>query len=211
MPIGKNAIKRVINNGYSNVKTSAPDMENSVIEEPKKPAVKKTPAKNPVPKGVTSTGKVPSSSRKNRAPRAAILPEGVIPKKSAAKPAPVKVAFEPVEVKEEKTAEVKEELTETTLDTTEATVEVKEEVKSEETAEETVAAEEVNGEETAGEAVTAEEVNDEQLSSESLKSMEREPELAPVRTFEKVTEKNERTGDGYVNLGAALPYYLLKY
>lgn len=34
MPIGKNAIKRVKNNGYSNVATSAPDMENSVVEEP---------------------------------------------------------------------------------------------------------------------------------------------------------------------------------
>ena len=31
MPIGKNAIKRVENNGYSNVKTSAPDMENSNV------------------------------------------------------------------------------------------------------------------------------------------------------------------------------------
>lgn len=31
MPIGKNAIKRVENNGYSNVKTAAPDMENSVV------------------------------------------------------------------------------------------------------------------------------------------------------------------------------------
>ena len=28
MPIGKNALKRVTNNGYSNVTTSAPDMEN---------------------------------------------------------------------------------------------------------------------------------------------------------------------------------------
>ena len=31
MPIGKNAIKRVENNGYSKVKTSAPDMENSHV------------------------------------------------------------------------------------------------------------------------------------------------------------------------------------
>ena len=31
MPIGKNAIKRVENNGYSKVKTSAPDMENSNV------------------------------------------------------------------------------------------------------------------------------------------------------------------------------------
>ena len=35
MPIGKNAIKRVENNGYSKVKTAAPDMENShVIAKP---------------------------------------------------------------------------------------------------------------------------------------------------------------------------------
>ena len=64
MPIGKNAIKRVENNGYSKVKTSAPDMENSnVIANPdpqtiekmvapvekaaKKPAAKKTTKKAP--------------------------------------------------------------------------------------------------------------------------------------------------------------------
>lgn len=36
MPIGKNSIKRVANNGYSAVKTEAPDMENSteLTEEP---------------------------------------------------------------------------------------------------------------------------------------------------------------------------------
>lgn len=34
MPIGKNAIKRVENNGYSKVETSAPDMEHSVIANP---------------------------------------------------------------------------------------------------------------------------------------------------------------------------------
>ena len=31
MPIGKNAIKRVENNGYSKVKSKAPDMENSTV------------------------------------------------------------------------------------------------------------------------------------------------------------------------------------
>lgn len=31
MPIGKNSIKRVANNGYSAVKTAAPDMENSTV------------------------------------------------------------------------------------------------------------------------------------------------------------------------------------
>ncbi|MBQ8659017.1 MAG: hypothetical protein IJ506_07755 [Clostridia bacterium] len=34
MPIGKNSIKRAVNNGYSNVKTSAPDMENSEVAIP---------------------------------------------------------------------------------------------------------------------------------------------------------------------------------
>ncbi len=75
MPIGKNAIKRVENNGYSNVKTSAPDMENSnvianldpqVMEKmvapvevateaktAKKPAAKKAPAKKPACKKAT--------------------------------------------------------------------------------------------------------------------------------------------------------------
>ena len=31
MPIGKNSIKRVANNGYSNVKSDAPDMQNSTV------------------------------------------------------------------------------------------------------------------------------------------------------------------------------------
>ena len=67
MPIGKNAIKRVENNGYSKVVTTAPDMENSnVIANPdpqvvekliapvetaaKKPAAKKSAAKKPAAK-----------------------------------------------------------------------------------------------------------------------------------------------------------------
>ena len=42
MPIGKNSIKRVKNNGYSNVKTSAPDMENSnVIANPAEEVLEK--------------------------------------------------------------------------------------------------------------------------------------------------------------------------
>ena len=71
MPIGKSAIKRVADNGYSKVKTAAPDMENStVIAKPdpqveekllpkteaapavKKPAAKKAPAKTAVSKTV---------------------------------------------------------------------------------------------------------------------------------------------------------------
>lgn len=42
MPIGKNAIKRVENNGYSKVATSAPDMENSnIIANPDPQVVEK--------------------------------------------------------------------------------------------------------------------------------------------------------------------------
>ena len=60
MPVGKNSIKRVTNNGYSKVATKAPDMENStVIANPapevvemmipssEKIAPKKTTAKKP--------------------------------------------------------------------------------------------------------------------------------------------------------------------
>ena len=68
MPIGKNAIKRVENNGYSNVKTAAPDMENSTviantsqevmdkivkpIEEKTKAKKAKAPAKKPATKAL---------------------------------------------------------------------------------------------------------------------------------------------------------------
>ena len=45
------------------------------------------------------------------------------------------------------------------------------------------------------------------------KSMEKEPDFSPVKTAEKVTKKSTksetRQGDGYVNLGGELPYYLL--
>lgn len=44
MPIGKNAIKRVENNGYSNVASSAPDMENSIVAEPALSEQKAAPA-----------------------------------------------------------------------------------------------------------------------------------------------------------------------
>ena len=68
MPVGKNSIKRVTNNGYSKVASKAPDMENStvianpspeVVEimipssekiAPKKPAAKKPAAKKTAPK-----------------------------------------------------------------------------------------------------------------------------------------------------------------
>ena len=75
MPIGKNAINRVKNNGYSNVETSAPDMENSVIANPdpqviekmvkpvEEKAVKKAPAKKaPAPKAEATPAQAPKKS-----------------------------------------------------------------------------------------------------------------------------------------------------
>ena len=75
MPIGKNSIKRVVNSGYSKVKTDCPDMENStVIANPSpevietlvpsaKPAVKKTAtkaaAKKCAPKKTTEKASMP--------------------------------------------------------------------------------------------------------------------------------------------------------
>ena len=71
MPIGKNAIKRVENNGYSKVKTAAPDMENSsVITKPDAQVVEKMIA--PVEK---------ATAKKATAKKAAV-------KKPAAKKAP---------------------------------------------------------------------------------------------------------------------------
>ena len=49
-------------------------------------------------------------------------------------------------------------------------------------------------------------------TSTPKKSMETEPTFSPVKVAEKVIEKNEanpRHGDGYINLGGELPYYLL--
>ena len=57
MPVGKNSLKRVTNNGYSKVEAKAPDMENSEVvtptelkEEVKEISVKTAPKKNTAPK-----------------------------------------------------------------------------------------------------------------------------------------------------------------
>ena len=79
MPVGKNSIKRVANNGYSNVKTEAPDMENStevVCEEPKpekkakkKPVAAKTTGKRKADKNeVTEAPKTSYESEPELAP-----------------------------------------------------------------------------------------------------------------------------------------------
>ena len=53
----------------------------------------------------------------------------------------------------------------------------------------------------------------EKASSTPKKSMEAEPDFSPVKTAEKITAKQpeapKRQGNGYVNLGGELPYYLL--
>ena len=62
MPIGKNAIKRVENNGYSKVKTDAPDMENShVIANPDEQVIEKMIA--PVEKAAKAAVKKPSAKK----------------------------------------------------------------------------------------------------------------------------------------------------
>lgn len=63
MPIGKNAIKRVSNSGYSNVKSTAPDMENSAIakaEEAPKAEVPLTVLEAPAKEAPKKTVKKPT-------------------------------------------------------------------------------------------------------------------------------------------------------
>ena len=81
MAIGKNAIKRVENNGYSNVKTAAPDMENShVIANPDPQVTEKLIA--PV-ETATAVKKTPATKKPTV-------------KKTAVKPAEKKSRFERV-------------------------------------------------------------------------------------------------------------------
>jgi hypothetical protein len=95
MPIGKNAINRVKNNGYSNVETSAPDMENSVIANPDpqvvekmvKPVEEKTAKKAPAKK--TAAKKAPATEAPAKKTPA---------KKPAVKKAPANEGFKRVEV-----------------------------------------------------------------------------------------------------------------
>ena len=70
MPIGKNAIKRVSNSGYSNVQTSAPDMENSTIAKAEEaPKVEAPKAQAPV-KAVDAPAKeAPKKTAKAPAPK----------------------------------------------------------------------------------------------------------------------------------------------
>ena len=65
MSIGKSAIKRVENNGYSKVKTAAPDMQNShVIAAPAEEVTEKLIAPIEVKKTAKKTTKKASTSKK---------------------------------------------------------------------------------------------------------------------------------------------------
>ena len=169
MPIGKNAIKRVVNNGYANLKSDAPDMENSVTLEPK--PEKKSRAKNPIPKGITTSG---ASGTKNPVPKGALALDGIVKNTVTKKSKPKTVKIIPLEEEPE--------------------------VKIEPKTEEAVKAEEVKAE---PEVVKAE------PGAEAVieKSMEREPDFSPVKTAEKLTDTDNRTG--YINIGAQIPVYLL--
>ena len=79
MPIGKNSIKRVANNGYSKVTTTSPDMENSEVltekKEPKKTtkttSQKKAPTqKKSEAKKATKPAKKASPEKKIETPKA---------------------------------------------------------------------------------------------------------------------------------------------
>ena len=73
MPIGKNAIKRVSNSGYSNVQTSAPDMENSTIAKAEEaPKVEEPKIEAPKAQAPATTPEV--------------APKKTAPKKTAKKP-----------------------------------------------------------------------------------------------------------------------------
>ncbi len=68
MSIGKSALKRVENNGYSNVKTDAPDMQNShVIAAPAQEVTEKliTPIENKTSATKKTAKKVSAAKKKN--------------------------------------------------------------------------------------------------------------------------------------------------
>ena len=94
MPIGKNEIKRVENNGYSKVKTSAPDMENSnVLANPDPQVVEKliAPVEEAAKANAAPKAKTAAAVKKTAAKSAA---------KPVAKKAPAKKAVEKLVPKE---------------------------------------------------------------------------------------------------------------
>jgi len=74
MSIGKSSIKRAANNGYSNVKSTAPDMENSVVVEEVQAPVVEAPVA-PVAEKKAPAKKKPAA--KKAAPKKACAPKVV--------------------------------------------------------------------------------------------------------------------------------------
>ena len=67
MPIGKNSIKRVENNGYTSTVSEAPDMENS--REVTLPEKSESTEKKPVKRASTTTAKAKASGGARSAPK----------------------------------------------------------------------------------------------------------------------------------------------
>ena len=80
MPVGKNALKRVTNNGYSKVNVSAPDMEHSEVVEIKeeKAEIKEVSAKISPKKNTTPKTKKPLTPKPEIKKLEASRPEGFV-------------------------------------------------------------------------------------------------------------------------------------
>ena len=63
MPVGKNALKRVTNNGYSKVAVSAPDMEHSEVLKTEKATKKEESIKIEAKKNTTPKTKKPAAPK----------------------------------------------------------------------------------------------------------------------------------------------------
>ena len=85
MPIGKNALKRVSNNGYSNVTATAPDMENSEIVEVQAPVTEVKPEPKKVGRPAKKAEEETAPKRKPGRP-----PKSPEEKAASAKAAPKK-------------------------------------------------------------------------------------------------------------------------
>ena len=155
MPIGKNSLKRVTNNGYSAVNTSAPDMENSEIS-------------------LVSEAK--AHTEEILAPR---TDEG----KAAIARAKEKVSA----AKEAKKR-------------TEAKKKPAEKITPAEKAKETVKSMSARGKKTVKTATKSDAASAKKSTAKTAVKAEAAP---------KVEKVAERAGEGYVNLGGSLPYYLL--
>ena len=69
MPIGKNAIKRVSNSGYSNVKSTAPDMENSAIATVEEAPKAEVPVEEPALEKATPKKTAKKPAKKTATPK----------------------------------------------------------------------------------------------------------------------------------------------